>query len=146
MSRKIFTEEEVAILRQNPYVVAVSPKRIHYSTEFKQLFWREYNEAGNPVSIMRKYGFDPKILGFPRINQMQIDIKREIARGATCYADFSHKDKPVETDDKSKVIRTPDLRLLKENQKLREENEYLKEKLAFLKKIISVRTGKEPEV
>lgn len=146
MSRKIFTEEEVAILRQNPYVVTVSSKRIHYSPEFKQLFWKEYNETGNPTSIMRKYGFDPKILGFPRIRQMQIDIKQEIAKGATCYADISIKDKQVKTDTKSEIKRTPELRLLKENQKLREENEYLKEKLAFLKKIISVRTGKEPEV
>lgn len=146
MSRKIFTEEEVAILRQNPYVVTVSPKRIHYSLEFKQLFWKEYNETGNPTGIMRKYGFDPKILGIPRIKQMQIDIKQEIAKGATCYADIRKNEKPVKTDGKSKVNRTPELKLLKENQKLREENEYLKKKLEFLKKIISVRTGKEPEV
>lgn len=141
MSRKIFTEEEVAILRQNPYVVAVSPKRIHYSPEFKQLFWKEYNETGNPSSIMRKYGFDPKILGFPRIRQMQIDIKQEIAKGATCYADIRKNEKPVKTDGKSKVNRTPELKLLKENQKLREENEYLKEKLAFLKKLFQSGQG-----
>lgn len=119
MSRKIFTEEEVAILRQNPYVVTVSSKRIHYSPEFKQLFWKEYNETGNPTSIMRKYGFDPKILGFPRIRQMQIDIKQEIAKGATCYADISIKDKQVKTDTKSEIKRTPELKLLKENQKLK---------------------------
>lgn len=146
MSKKIFTEEEVAILRQNPYVAAVSPKRIHYSPEFKQLFWKEYNETGSPTGIMRKYGFSPEILGAFRIHQLPVDIRNEIAKGATCYADGRNNDSTDESNIKTGTKNTAELKLLKEIGKLQEENEYLKEKLAFLKKIISVRTGKVPEV
>lgn len=146
MSKKIFTEEEVAILRQNPYVVVVTPKRIHYSTEFKQMFWKEYNETGSPTGVMRKYGFSPEILGAFRIHQMPGIIRNEIAKGATCYADIRNNDNSAENNTKSGMKNTAELKLLKEIRKLQEENEYLKEKLAFLKKIFSVRTGKVPEV
>lgn len=146
MSKKIFTEEEVAILRQNPYVAAVTPKRIHYSTEFKQLFWKEYNETGSPTGIMQKYGFCPEILGAFRIHQLPGDIRKEIAKGATCYADVRNDDSTIGNNGKSGMKNTAELKLLKEIRKLQEENEYLKEKLAFLKKIISARTGKVPEV
>ncbi|WP_406688018.1 HTH domain-containing protein, partial [Rossellomorea vietnamensis] len=38
MTKKLFTEKEIAILSKNPYVTSVSSKGITYSEEFKHHF------------------------------------------------------------------------------------------------------------
>ena len=38
MSKKLFTEEEIIILKQNKYIKKVSSKGITYTDEFKKIF------------------------------------------------------------------------------------------------------------
>ena len=42
MARKEFTEEELAILRNNPYVKNVTQCKIRFTVAFKKRFWEEY--------------------------------------------------------------------------------------------------------
>lgn len=63
MGRKIFTEEEIQILRANPYVKNVTPYKIRFCVEFKERFWEEYQQ-GRPIeAIVKDMGINPNILG-----------------------------------------------------------------------------------
>jgi hypothetical protein len=67
MSKKIFTEKEINILSDNPYVKSVSSKGITYTDEFKHLFIEE-NEGGKlPREIFEQCGFDIEVLGMDRV-------------------------------------------------------------------------------
>ena len=48
MSKKVFTNEEMEMLRSNPYTYAVTPHILSFTKEFKELFWKEYQEGGIP--------------------------------------------------------------------------------------------------
>lgn len=67
MSKKAFTEKEIALLSSNPYVQSVSPKGITYSEEFKQHFISEYHKGKFPREIFDEAGFNVNILGIKRI-------------------------------------------------------------------------------
>jgi hypothetical protein len=67
MSKKIFTEKEIKILSDNPYVKSVSSKGITYTDEFKQLFIEENSVGRLPREIFEQCGFDIDILGMHRV-------------------------------------------------------------------------------
>ena len=67
MSRKLFTEEQIAALRQNPYVYSVSRSTLVLRKSFKGIFYTEYMEGVYPKDVFKKYGFDPAVLGERRI-------------------------------------------------------------------------------
>jgi hypothetical protein len=67
MSKKTFTEKEIRVLSDNPYVKSVSSKGITYTDEFKHLFIEE-NEGGKlPRQIFEECGFDIDVLGIHRV-------------------------------------------------------------------------------
>ena len=52
MSKKVFTNEEVEMLRNNPYTYAVTPHILSFTKEFKELFWKEYQAGEIPRQIL----------------------------------------------------------------------------------------------
>ena len=42
MSRKLFTEEQQQLLRQNPYIYSVTETRITLTKDFKEIFMTAY--------------------------------------------------------------------------------------------------------
>ena len=48
MSKKLFTEREIEILSNNPYVKSVSEKGITYTDEFKRIFIEENGKGKLP--------------------------------------------------------------------------------------------------
>lgn len=68
MGVNYFTEEQLAVLRINPYVDQASHKAITYSEGFKQHFIDERQIGKFPTEIFRDAGFDPAVLGRERIN------------------------------------------------------------------------------
>ena len=48
MSRKLFTEEQIAALRQNPYVYSVSRSTLVLRKSFKEIFYTEYMKGVYP--------------------------------------------------------------------------------------------------
>ena len=48
MAIKKFTEEDMNHLRASPYVLDVSPSIVHFSAEFKELFWNSIQEGKEP--------------------------------------------------------------------------------------------------
>lgn len=69
MGRGGFTQDEIKVLRENPYVLNVNKKYISYSPKFKLLFMEEYLKGKRPTEIFREAGFDSKMLGSKRIER-----------------------------------------------------------------------------
>ena len=67
MSRKIFTEEQQQLLRQNPYIYSVTDTRINLTKEFKEIFLAEYKSGTSPRKILEDHGFDISITSVPKI-------------------------------------------------------------------------------
>ena len=51
MHRNKFTVEQVEILREHPYVRYVNEAVVSFTVEFKEEFWRLYNEEGMALFI-----------------------------------------------------------------------------------------------
>ena len=51
MSKKLFTDKEIKILSNNPYVKSVSTKGITYTDEFKRIFISECVNGKLPRQI-----------------------------------------------------------------------------------------------
>ena len=45
MANRKFTEQEMLTLRNSKYVLDVSPSIVHFSAEFKKLFWEELSKG-----------------------------------------------------------------------------------------------------
>ena len=58
MSKKLFTEEEIIILKQNKYVKKVTSKGITYTDEFKRIFIDENGNGKLPRIIFEECGFN----------------------------------------------------------------------------------------
>lgn len=70
MSKKHFSPEEVAVLRNNPNVQKVSEKSITYTDAFKRAFIEEYLKGQKtPRVIFRESGFNTQVLGERRYEQ-----------------------------------------------------------------------------
>ncbi|WP_409298157.1 IS3 family transposase [Peribacillus sp. SCS-26] len=67
MSRKLFSEKEIELLAENPYVKSISPKGITYSDDFKEHFITQINLGKFPREIFEDCGFDSDVLGIKRI-------------------------------------------------------------------------------
>ena len=74
MANKKFTEQEMLTLRNSKYVLDVSPSIVHFSAEFKKLFWEELSKGRLPREIISTLGIDPNILGDSRINGLKTMI------------------------------------------------------------------------
>lgn len=77
MTTKKFTTEEIELLKQNKYVVTVSASKITYSLAFKKFAIEEVKKGTKSPEIFKKAGFDPEILGKPRIYAALKSFKRE---------------------------------------------------------------------
>ena len=67
MSKKLFTEQEIIILKQNKYIKKVSSKGITYTDEFKKIFINESINGKLPRIIFEECGFNIDIIGMQRI-------------------------------------------------------------------------------
>ena len=80
MANKKFTEQEMLVLRNSKYVLDVSPSIVHFSAEFKKIFWEELSKGKLPRDIVKNLGIDPNILGDTRINGLKTMIGNEVKK------------------------------------------------------------------
>ena len=81
MANKKFTEQEMLVLRNSKYVLDVSPSIVHFSAEFKKIFWEELSKGKLPRDIVKNLGIDPNILGDTRIYGLKTMIGNEVKKG-----------------------------------------------------------------
>lgn len=79
MTKQKFTQEEVEIIKQNPYVVNVCPTKITYSLSFKKFAVEQSLKGIKSTEIFRSAGFDPEMLGKPRMYAALKMFKTEAA-------------------------------------------------------------------
>lgn len=127
MANKKFTEEEMNHLRASPYVLDVSPSIVHFSAEFKELFWNLILDGKEPKEIVIELGINPDVLGVNRVNGLKTMIRNEVRAGkgfrdlktyGTYLKDY--------TDPEAKV------------KYLEQQLAYKDQEIEFLKKIVSL--------
>ena len=130
MARKEFTEEEIAILKTSPHVMEVTPAIIHFTADFKEMFWRKFLAGMEPAAIFRESGIDPKMLGKTRVEGFKGMLKAEVKKGRG-FRDL--------TTSNEYYVRnmTAEQRIAYLEQKL----EYKDQEIEFLKKIVSLTRG-----
>lgn len=139
MSRKLFTEEQQQLLRQNPYIYSVTETRIALTKEFKELFMTAYKAGESPRKILEDHGFDISIIGERRIWSISQHIRTEYKKYGEFHEGYGPRVETVSHDvptDAAKPVSEAD-----EIKQLRHEVDYLKQEMEFLKKISSIRTS-----
>ena len=138
MSKKLFTEEEQQLLRQNPYVYSVSESSLSLTKEFKELFLEAYHKGQTVRSILEDYGFVPDILGNRRIWGISSYIRSEYQE----YGEFTegHNTRGKRSSNPNLLNPVTDA---DEIRQLKHEVDYLKQEMEFLKKISAIRTTRK---
>ena len=123
MGKNYFTPEQVEQLRKNKYVKHVSEKAITYTEEFKEIFILEYKSGKSPSQILTEMGFNCKVLGQDRID----NISRRVRAQSKRPEGFNDT-----RSTESGRPRTKDLTPEEQMERLKLENEILKAKVEFL--------------
>lgn len=134
MSRKVFTNEEVEMLRSNPYTYAVTPHILSFTKEFKELFWKEYREGEVPRQILEKHGYPADVLGKERIWGIAHTIKGQY------YSEEGLREGSLKRNPSPG---TPCATTDEAVRRLQGEVQYLRQEIEFLKKISSVKTTRK---
>lgn len=126
MTKKKFTEEEMLILKNNPYTQDITTDMIRFTNAFRQEYIRRYLNRDNPIKIFYELGYDVEVLGKKRIYSFDSRIRGKAADS-----------KIIE----SKVRKEEDIAAL--IVKLQHEVAYLRQELEFLKKIIKLESNRK---
>jgi transposase len=126
MNKKILTDNEIKLLKKNPYVKAVSTKSITYTEDFKRRFIEEYEKGKLPRAIFEECGFDIEVVGMDRVRNSSTRWRRSYDKEGLLglrdtRAGSSGRSPSRELSAEEKV-----LRLEAENNLLKAENELLK--------------------
>jgi hypothetical protein len=127
MANKKFTKEEMDHLRASPYVLDISPSIVHFSANFKELFWNSIKEGIEPREIVVKHGIDPDILGVNRLSGLKSMIQNEVRAGKG-FRDLKTYGSYLEdyTDPEAKI------------KYLEQQLAYKDQEIEYLKKIVSL--------
>jgi hypothetical protein len=138
MNRNTFTKREIQILKSNPYTYRVTESQIFYTKEFKEEFWRRYQEGETPRKIVEELGYDPDMLGTARLSGLQINIKKQALRPGG-FTEGKGRKKSLKSGMYSVDYNPSDETVVK----MQHEIMYLRQEVEFLKKITSLKnTGK----
>ena len=134
MSKKTFTEKEIAILSKNPYIQSVSSKGITYSDEFKQHFISEVNKGKFSRQIFEEAGFDVDIIGMQRIKSASERWRNAYKKDGV----FGLKDTRKESSGRPRIT---ELSLEEKYARLEAQMNLLKAENELLKKIRMLERG-----
>lgn len=137
-----FNEEQIRILKENPYTLSVTQSRISVTLEAKKLILELYQAGWTCRRIVEELGYDSKILGEQRTKNIVRNVRREAESKNGLHQGY---------------LRTAGARMSEEEieqlecnpgsyAKLKNEVIYLRKEVEFLKKIsqqvISGKRGK----
>ena len=133
MSKIPFTDEQIELLRNNPYTYNVTPNTLYLTKTFKELFYKEYQNGKLPRQILEEHGYPQSILGDNRIWGIASVIKRE-AKRPEGFSEGTLPKKETQLTESS-----PETAI----KQLQHEVEYLRQEVEFLKKISSIRNTRK---
>lgn len=126
MSKKLFTDQEIKILSNNPYVKSVRTKGITYTDEFKRIFISEIENGKFPRQIFEENGFDVDIIGIVRIQRAAYRWRVAYKESGVLGLRDTRKDYSGRTIKRELSLEEKNAKLEAQIQLLRAENELLK--------------------
>ena len=135
-----FTDEEMAILKANPFTSKVDRRRIWFTLEFQNLFLSRYEAGDTATEIFTDLGYDISILGpnrvygFPRRLYDRIGSGRELTEVHSPHN--ATVQKPVNVDYNTMPSQTA-------VSSMQRELTYLRQQVEFLKKITELDKGQK---
>ncbi len=133
MSKKVFTDQELEMLRNNKYTYAVTPHVLLFTKEFKDLFWEEYQGGTMPRQILENFGYPASVLGKKRIWGIAHTIKMQYNSPAGLHEGSLPKSNRTGAATEARTTE-------EQVKELQREVQYLRQEVEFLKKISSIRT------
>ena len=136
MEKNYFTDEQIALMKLNPYTKRVSKSSIKFTEEFKELFWKDYNTTSiSKRSLFKKYGYDPEVLGIKRMDGFVYGLRKEkLSEEERSKTRPPLKERPSLNIDYSKMDPKEAIKLMETEMK------FLRQEVEFLKKISSMGT------
>lgn len=133
-----FTDEEIEILKANPFTSKVDRRHIWYTLEFQNLFLTRYEAGDTATEIFTDFGYDPAILGPHRIYNFprRLYSKLRNGRGLTEGSGTSKTPNPLNIDYNT----MPSQQAVSAMQR---ELTYLRQQVEFLKKITELDKGQK---
>jgi transposase len=135
MSKKIFTEKEIKLLSDNPYVKSVSSKGITYADEFKRIFIAENEKGKLPRQIFEESGFDIDIIGLERIQSSGKRWRKQYRENGVYGLKDTRKESSGRPLGRELSLEEKFKRLEAQNNLLKAENELLK-KIDFTERMV----------
>jgi transposase len=136
MSKKLFSDKEIKVLSNNPYIKSVSTKGITYTDEFKRIFISESENGKLPRQIFEENGFDVDIIGIVRVNRAAFRWRAAYKESGVLGLRDTRKDnsgRPIQRE----------LRLEEKNAKLEAQIQLLRAENELLKKLEMMERGLE---
>ena len=90
MSASKFTPEEIRLLKEHPYIIEVTPGKVCFSKEFKEIIWNKMQQGHDIHDIFNEYNIPCDLLGESRIHGMKYLIRKE-GKAGTCVVFFRLK-------------------------------------------------------
>ena len=75
--KNLFTEEQLSVLKQNPYTFRVSNTTIKFTEEFKDVFWNLYLQDMPLRDIINTLGYDYDMLGEKRVGGFIYNLRKD---------------------------------------------------------------------
>ena len=135
MARKMFTQEQVQVMAENPYTLHVSTTQITFTNAFKEEFWRRYQKRDTPRTIMYDLGYAPEVLGRNRLSGIQnVVCKQAVSeKGFHERPQRRRKEGPAEGGDTATQAQL---------RQMQQRLTYLEQEVKFLKNILCQRYTK----
>ncbi len=126
MPKKHFTENEIEILSNNPYVKSVSSKGVTYTDEFKRIFIAENKNGKLPRQIFEENGFDIEVIGIVRVQRAAFRWRTAYNKSGVLGLRDMRSDNSGRPTQKELSLEEKNARLEAQIQLLKAENELLK--------------------
>ncbi len=142
-TKKVFSSEEIEMLRANPYTERVTAEQISFTLAFKEEFWRLSVEGCTGNNAFHKLGYDPDVLGFERVH----NITKRIRRAARTPEGIkgSAKSRMRISKENFSSAELEKMSRQESERRLQSEIVYLQQQMAFLKKLMRQPGKPDPE-
>ena len=131
MNRNTFTKREIQILKSNPYTYRVTESQIFFTKEFKEEFWRRYQEGETPRHIVEVLGYDSDMLGTSRLSGLQMNIQKQANRPGG-FTEGKGRRRQLKSELHG-IDNTPDANTI---IRMQHEIMYLRQEIDFIKKLL----------
>ena len=137
-----FTQEQMDILRANPFTKKVDLHHIWFTLEFQNLFLARYEQGESSTEIFADLGYDIEVLGKNRIYNYPRLLYARLEKGLllTETAGQTKVDPPTNVDYNT----MPSQQSVASMQRELKYLQYLRQQVDFLKKITKLDNDKKP--